>query len=267
MLWERVISAVVGIILVIFFIYWGSLPFSLLVMLIAILAVNEYDRMLPRNYKNNRILLSTFSIIIIIYTYLSNRGIIELSRGLFFTITLFSLFVYHIFKADTNNFLERLGYNLIGIVYIAGGLTFFILLRDFNIQPFINTTAIWLALLATWAEDTGAYFIGVKFGKTKFFEKSPNKSVEGAIGGILLTMLVVSIYTYFLGAFSIYWLGFAFFAAVVAMIGDLFESSIKRYAGVKDSGNIIPGHGGVLDRLDSLFFSIPFTYFFLVYVV
>ncbi len=267
MLWERIMSAVFGIILLVFFIFLGSLPFTILIMIIAVIAIKEYDNMLSLNYANNKILLSTFSIIILLYTYLSNRGIIELSEGLFFTVTLFFLFVYHIFKVDTNNFLERLGYNLFGIVYVAGGLAFFILLRDFNIPPFTNTTAIWLALLATWAEDTGAYFIGVKFGKTKFTNISPKKTIEGAIGGILFTILIISIYTYFLGIFSGYWLVYAFFVAIIAMIGDLFESSMKRYSGVKDSGSIIPGHGGILDRFDSLLFSIPFTYFFLIYII
>lgn len=267
MLWERIISAIIGIILIVFFIFWGSLPFALLILTISIIAIYEYDRMLPFKYNNNKILLSLFSIIIILYTYLSNIGIIELSKGLFYTTALFTIFVYHIFREEIDNFLERLGYNLIGIVYIAGGLTFFILLRDFDIPPFTNTTAIWLALLATWAEDTGAYFVGIKFGKTRLSKLSPNKSVEGAIGGIVFTMIVVSIYTYCLGAFSGYWLIYSLFVAVIAMIGDLFESGIKRCTGVKDSGNIIPGHGGVLDRLDSLFFSAPFTYFFLLYIL
>lgn len=267
MLWQRIISAIIGIIFIIFFIFGGSLPFAILILLVSVIAVYEYDRMLPVNYTNNKILLSTFSIITLIYTYLNNRGIISLSKGLFFTSTLFVLFVYHIFKTDSKKSLERLGYNLIGIIYIAGSLTFFILLRDFNIAPFTNTAAIWLALLATWAEDTGAYFIGMRFGKTKLSSISPNKSVEGAIGGIVFTMIVVSLYTYFIAAFSAKWLLYALLLAIIAMLGDLFESAIKRYAGVKDSGHIIPGHGGVLDRLDSLFFAIPFTYFFLLYTL
>jgi len=267
MLWERIVSALLGIILLIFFIYLGSLPFVILIMLIAIIAIYEYDRMLPVNYTSNKILLSIFSIIILLYTYLSTRGIIKLSHGLFFTVIFFCLFVYHIFKADTNSFLERLGYNLIGILYVAGGFSFFILLRNFNISPLYNSAAIWLALLATWAEDTGAYFIGIKFGKTKFTDISPKKSIEGVIGGILFTILIISIYTYYLGIFSVYWLVYAISVALIAMIGDLFESSMKRYSGIKDSGSIIPGHGGVLDRFDSLLFSIPFTYFFLLYVI
>lgn len=263
MLWERILSAVIGIILVIFFILWGSLPFAILIALMAVLASNEYSRMLPINDKNNRLLLILFSIIVILYTYLSNRGVINLSRGLFFTIALFFLFVYHIFYVESADFLQRLGFNLIGITYIAGGLTFFVLLRDFPIHPFDNTAALWLALLATWAEDTGAYFIGSKFGKTKFISKSPNKSVEGALGGIAFTIIIISIYIYFVATLSWQWIVYAVLAAVVAMLGDLFESSIKRFSGVKDSGKLIPGHGGVLDRLDSLLFSIPFTYFFL----
>ncbi|MFW5972004.1 MAG: phosphatidate cytidylyltransferase [Bacillota bacterium] len=267
MLWQRVISAIIGILVIVFFIYWGSLPFAMLVLAASVIAVIEYDRMLPREYKNNNILLAFYSLIIILYTYLSNRGVINISLGLFFTVILFTLFVLHIFNTDIKNFLERLGYNLLGVIYLGGGFTFFILLRDFNIEPFTYTSALWLALIATWAEDTGAYFIGKKFGKTNFFEKSPNKTIEGVFGGILLTVIAVSIYTYILGAFSLYWISYSVMVAVIAMLGDFFESSIKRAAGVKDSGHLIPGHGGVLDRLDSLLFAIPFTYYFLILVM
>lgn len=97
--------------------------------------------------------------------------------------------------------------------------------------------------------------------------KSPNKSLEGIFGGIVLAIIVASIYTSVLGIFSFRWVFYAFFTALVSVLGDLFESSLKRATGVKDSGNIIPGHGGILDRLDSLFFTAPFTYFYLLYLI
>lgn len=265
MLWKRIISAVIGIMFLFIFIFWGSLPFTILVILTTFLVVKEYNSMLPVNNKDNRFILSVFSIIIIIFTYLSNKGIINFSPMFFFTFIVFALFVYHLFKIDSDYFLERLSYNLLGIIYIGGGMSFFILLRDYSILPFEQTTAIWLVLLTTWAEDTGAYFIGVKYGKTKFIDKSPNKTIEGAIGGIIFAIIVVSIFTNYMGIFAFNWLIYAILAAIIAMLGDLFESSLKRAAGVKDSGNIMPGHGGILDRLDSLFFSAPFTYFFLLY--
>lgn len=267
MLSKRISSALIGIIIVLFFVFWGSTPFFILVLLLSLMAAYEYDRMLPVNYQNNKILLSFFSIIVIIYTYLTNRGIINLSGGLFFTVTLFALFIYHTIFSDSQTFLQQLGYNLTGIIYLGAGFTFIFLLRDFNIQPFDQTKALWLALLATWAEDTGAYFIGRYFGKTSIFKKSPNKTFEGVIGGIVFTIFIVGIYIEIISSFSFQWLIYSISVAVIAMSGDLFESSIKRFGGVKDSGTIIPGHGGILDRFDSLLFSIPFTYYFLLYIL
>lgn len=265
MLWKRVLSAVIGIIFVIFFIYLGTLPFALFAVIIAFLLVKEYNAMLPVEYKYNQYLLSVYSIIIILYTYLNNKEIINISNQAFFTFVIITLFIFHIFKTETKRFIEQLAYNLLGLVYICGGLTFLILLRNFNIEPFDQTTAIWLVLLTTWATDTGAFFTGNKFGKTKFTKISPKKSLEGVFGGIISSVLIVSIFSLSKGFFSFGMIIYAIFAAIFAVLGDLFESSLKRSVGVKDSGNIIPGHGGILDRLDSLFFTAPFTYFVLFY--
>lgn len=108
-----------------------------------------------------------------------------------------------------------------------------------------------------WVADTGAYFVGKKFGKHKLAKKiSPGKSVEGAIGGMLLVIVYLSSLHYFNLAYYLptynHVFKFAIIVTVISIIGDLFESWLKRVANVKDSGNILPGHGGVFDRIDSL---------------
>ena len=173
MLLKRVISAIIGIIIVLFFIYAGSLPFALLLLLVNCVAFHEYNSMLPVRYKNNLLLLLSLSIFIIITTYLNSRAILNISPAFVLSIVLFVLFTYHIFKTDNENFLNRLSYNLLGLVYITAGVLFLLLLRDYNLAPLSETKALWLALLTTWAADTGAYFVGMRFGKTKFIKKSP----------------------------------------------------------------------------------------------
>ena len=123
-----------------------------------------------------------------------------------------------------------------------------------------------LALLGTWITDTGAYFVGRTMGRHPFFPKiSPKKTLEGAIGGWVAGVVTVML----LGAG---WLdlspphGFALgtLLALGATFGDLAESVLKRQVDVKDSGNLIPGHGGMLDRIDSLLFVMPIVYYFTV---
>ncbi|MCF8000884.1 MAG: phosphatidate cytidylyltransferase, partial [Halanaerobiales bacterium] len=123
---------------------------------------------------------------------------------------------------------------------------------------------LWIALVATWLTDIGAYFVGKYYGKIKMAPKiSPNKTMEGALGGILVSFIFVVAITIYLNVFSSLWLIYAVLLPFIAIVGDLFESALKRATGFKDSGQVIPGHGGILDRFDSLLFTIPFTYFFL----
>jgi phosphatidate cytidylyltransferase len=125
-----------------------------------------------------------------------------------------------------------------------------------------------LPLLLTWASDIGAYFVGRAFGKRKLMPSvSPGKTVAGAVGGLLATMLVGWLYARFVLTPSTQLafvrggiLVFAILVSIAAQIGDLAESLLKREAGVKDSSHIIPGHGGILDRFDSLLFVLPVAY-------
>lgn len=116
-----------------------------------------------------------------------------------------------------------------------------------------------------WLNDTGAYFVGSFFGKHKFYEKiSPNKTWEGTLGGIAfcigLSFVVASMFPQLA---QIHWIAISVIVAVFGTLGDLVESMLKRLAGVKDSGSLMPGHGGVLDRFDSLFFATPFVFCYL----
>ncbi len=120
-----------------------------------------------------------------------------------------------------------------------------------------------------WVNDTGAYLVGSRWGKRRLAPSiSPKKSVEGSIGGLLLVLLSAVILRLLLFP-ELSWLRILLIATVVAVfgtIGDLFESSLKRQAGVKDSGKLIPGHGGILDRIDSLLLAVPAVYLLLAFL-
>lgn len=166
--------------------------------------------------------------------------------------------------------LPSLGNSLIGQVYIAVPLALAIRLTLDPTSSSSMTQFNGLLLLAIfifiWVNDTGAYLVGSRWGKRRLAPSiSPKKSVEGSIGGLLLVLLSAVVLRLLLFP-ELSWLRILLIATVVAVfgtIGDLFESSLKRQAGVKDSGKLIPGHGGILDRIDSLLLAVPAVYLLL----
>jgi len=155
---------------------------------------------------------------------------------------------------------------LLGICYIVGFLVFIPLLHGMENGKFL----IWYIVFAAWGTDTFAYFGGMKFGKRKLTKISPNKSVEGSISGIIGAVLFFLVYTIAVNHYtdlSISYLWVSLLAVILSIIGqfgDLAASAIKRYTGIKDFSEIIPGHGGILDRIDSILFISPFAYFLLI---
>ena len=127
-----------------------------------------------------------------------------------------------------------------------------------------NPKVIISILVIIWMNDTFAYLVGISIGKNKLFEKiSPKKTIEGFVGGIFFSMITgIILATYYLYQSIIQWIILALIIGVFGTLGDLIESKFKRNAGVKDSGTIMPGHGGFLDRLDSIIFASPFIYLF-----
>jgi phosphatidate cytidylyltransferase len=155
-----------------------------------------------------------------------------------------------------------------GMAYIPLMLSFIPLIRDMKHGGYL----IWYMLAAAWLTDTCAYFTGVALGKHKFSEISPKKSIEGCIGGAIGCMLFFGAYAYYLNTINIEmnWvlmgvLGLGI--SVIAQLGDFAASSIKRYCEVKDFGNIMPGHGGALDRFDSVIMIAPFIYLIFQFII
>lgn len=157
---------------------------------------------------------------------------------------------------------KDIAYTFLGIFYVV----FFIMFVAFiNGMPNGNIL-IWYAILAAWGTDIWAYIIGKYLGKHKFSKVSPKKSIEGCIGGIIGAIILMVGYTYVanncwgMNYSYVAVIGIGILLSIVGQIGDFAASSIKRYVDIKDYSNLIPGHGGMLDRIDSLIFLSPFAY-------
>jgi phosphatidate cytidylyltransferase len=177
----------------------------------------------------------------------------------FLLLAVFLLLVYTVVTKNAFTF-DEAGFIILSILYVGCGFYYFIAIRS------IGLAYIVYALFIIWATDIGAYFIGRAFGKRKLWpEISPNKTVEGSIGGVICAAVVAIVYQWTTNLFDN--IGFVLMVTTVLSIfgqlGDLVESAFKRHYGVKDSGNILPGHGGILDRFDSLLFILPILYFFI----
>lgn len=178
---------------------------------------------------------------------------------------------------DLNGGDARVTGTLFGVVYLGFLMSFMSAVRGLGMdgdQPWFGLEWLCLVLAAVWLGDTGAFFVGSKFGKHKLAPiVSPGKTWEGAAGGLVSSMLaggaLALVVRLAFGHDFPFWhaLPAAALAGLFGQLGDLAESMLKRGAGVKDSGNLFPGHGGMLDRLDSLLFAFPAVYFYARYVV
>jgi len=177
------------------------------------------------------------------------------------------LLLIPMFSASANAFLDA-GASFTGIIYVFTPVIITCRIAygfDSAFPLSYHGEIIMGVLFLVWASDTGAYFVGSKFGKHRLFEKiSPKKSWEGFFGGIALAAITgYFLAHYFTELSTSQWIVCGILAAITGTAGDLVESMFKRKAGVKDSGKILPGHGGILDRFDAYFFVIPSVYFYL----
>lgn len=186
---------------------------------------------------------------------------------LILTANLMALSVFVLARFTTTPAIfDRIAKQVLGIVYIAVPLSLIVFLK-------IEHGALWIIwlLLVTFASDTGAFYSGRFFGSRPLSPNiSPNKTIEGSLGGIALSMVIGFIFGWiFFGdiVLALKVIPCALLMAIAGQIGDLFESAMKRVSHIKDSGRMLPGHGGMLDRIDAVLLSIPVMYIYLVYIL
>jgi len=255
---QRILAALVGLAIVIpLLAFGGPIAVDLVVLLVLLVGLDEFTRMaIPDERK--------FALGALVATGLPLYGLLvwgQPNHALgFMAFSLVGLFSAAMLKTrDTESGARAAVCLATGLVYIPLLLAFVPWVRRFD----HGLAWISLILVVTWAGDTGAYFAGRAFGRTKLFPRvSPNKTWEGAIGGLLLSIVGACVVKA-LGLPELSWAHAIILGAlvdIIAILGDLVESMFKRAFGVKDSGWIMPGHGGILDRVDSLLFTAPATW-------
>lgn len=270
----RTLTALVAIPIAFFLIKAGGWPFLVALTFLSAVGWFELSQMAQGSDFNMYYLTSGIPTLILVGTAGKSAeltlGILALSC---LAVMMETLFFYHRARWP-----QQTCMNVFALVYIGVLFSHLMLLREFsNVAvafPVLGSipygeALLWLALLGTWASDTFAYLIGCSFGRNKLLPAvSPKKSVEGAVAGFVGSFIVIMYLGFCCLNIPFFTsIGLALLVAFVAPIGDLVESQMKRYFRVKDSGFIFPGHGGVLDRLDSLLFVIPVVYYYVKYIV
>lgn len=256
---QRIITAIIFGAILLPVIIFGGISVVVLAYLLGTIALYELLRMRK---------LSLFSVpglisLILLWIFLlpeQFQGILETLHFTKIEFVLLAVLLFLTYTVATKNrfTFDDVAFSILSILYIGIGFYYFIETREAGL--------IWIfySLFTIWATDSGAYFIGRAIGKRKLWpEISPNKTIEGSLGGVVCALIVALLFSLFteIEASLLQLSIITIVLSVFGQIGDLVESALKRHYEVKDSGTILPGHGGILDRFDSLLFVWPLLHF------
>lgn len=250
----------------------GGTPFFIPIFgLILGFALHEFYRMVEKNTPHtiSKLFNIVSGVLIFCSTYLYLGNI----NSYVFPVVSFTYLLVLLTSAiliNRKDIFQTVIYSVFGQIYITLPLCLLLLIPfQYGIVNEYSYALVLAIFVFMWINDTAAYIFGSLFGKHRLIERiSPKKSVEGFVAGIAFAVLSGYAFAYFFTDLSaLVWMGFALVSALFGTIGDLFESLIKRNYGVKDSGHLIPGHGGILDRIDSLLIAIPAVYLYLMIVL
>lgn len=265
----RIISALVLLPLLLFVVVSGGIWLKIAVIVLGLIGMHEFYQAFSKENKG----LHAIGYIFALFYGVFMTQIINGSNyfNVFVSLFLVVLLVYTVVCHDKTNAMEAMT-GFFGFFYAFFLLSHIYLIREFTHGKIF----VWLAFLAAFGCDTGAYFIGVKFGKHKLIPSlSPKKTIEGSIGGIVTATVLSLLYGVWVQSFFVIedvniplLCGLTgFIGSFLAQVGDLSASAMKRMAGVKDFGNLIPGHGGVLDRFDSVILTAPVVYYLMLFLI
>ncbi|MCF8301644.1 MAG: phosphatidate cytidylyltransferase [Bacteroidales bacterium] len=263
----RTITGIGYVGLVVGSILLSPVAFAMLFFLITLLGLLEFYKMMHHgNVQPQKVWGAIVGLLYYVIITLAVSDLIPMMwlwTGLLF---LFSIFIAELYRKKERPF-ANIGATILGFLYVV--LPFALLNFFFKVPQISDSYQILLGFfIILWTNDTFAYIIGVTIGKHKFFERlSPKKTWEGSIGGALMGLLAAWVLYNYCDSFTlIQWLTYAVVIIIFGTLGDLSESQLKRSQNCKDSGDLLPGHGGILDRLDSVILASPFAFFYILLI-
>ncbi len=261
----RILTSLISAPILVACVYFGGVAFLILVLALALVSINEfYNMMKVRDFNPAYWVGNFFTVFFIVFAYYALKKNWEPAHSAILTGAVMITMISVLFLKRPKNAIADIGVTLLGMIYIGWFFSYFLFIRALT-----DRGAYLLFMMGTiWALDIVAYLFGTAFGKHKLLPSvSPKKSVEGAVAGFVFCLGAAWVFGYYAGFDATHSLILGAVIGVAAQLSDLFESMIKRDAGVKDSSNLVPGHGGVLDRMDSFILAAPVFYYYLVWVL
>lgn len=253
---QRIISSIVALPILFFFVLKGGIVLSLGACAISLIGLYEFYR----SFESKGI--NPFSNIAYLYTILLFVLLYVSNENEYLLLLMFSMLVIMLFVLvfSTKYTLVDIAITMLGFMYISISFSHILLITKLSVNYII-----WLVFIIAWGSDTFAYFAGKAFGKRKLIPSvSPNKTVAGSVGGIIGSMLLCATFAYYLMPdYIVQIMLLGIIGAMISQMGDLVASKIKRINDIKDFGNLMPGHGGILDRFDSIIMTAPMVYYFI----
>jgi phosphatidate cytidylyltransferase len=239
------------------FLIAGGWYYAALLLLLALIGYSEYVKLNGQAWKRLDVMLGFVAVIMITLPQLPFNWEMPSTTTVIWLL-MFVMLCGTVFSKNRIQ-LEHVSILLLGVIYVGAGFHYMALTRELPHGIFWSV----LTFACIWASDAGAYFVGKAIGRTKLWPAiSPNKTVEGALGGLVLAVIIGLIFAFFFPDWLTYGQAtvIGLTAAVAGQLGDLIQSAYKRFRDVKDSGQILPGHGGVLDRTDSWLIVFPLVH-------
>lgn len=255
---QRAITGLFFVLLLLFCILFNSYTFGALFLLITALAIVEFHKLikLKIDVQIHPAVPTIAGLVLFISFFAANAAWVSYKILTVYLLVLSFVFISELYRKKENPIMNWALFSL-GQLYIAVPFSFLSVLAFPDGSGEFHSIYLLAFFVMVWVYDTGAYLVGMSIGKHRLFERiSPKKSWEGFFGGMVFALACGFTFSHFESSLSLYqWLGFSLIIVIFATFGDLSESLLKRSLGVKDSGTILPGHGGILDRFDSILFA------------